>query len=52
MPKNATMDQRIAWHLKHAKHCGCREIPRTVAQAVKQRDAHRGRASNQVSRRS
>jgi hypothetical protein len=26
MPKNATLDQRIAWHLDHAKNCGCREI--------------------------
>jgi hypothetical protein len=26
MPKNPSLDQRIAWHLEHAKHCGCREI--------------------------
>lgn len=26
MPKNPTLDQRIAWHLAHAQHCGCRAI--------------------------
>jgi hypothetical protein len=26
MPKNPTLDQRIAWHLAHAKACGCRAI--------------------------
>ena len=26
MPKNPTLDQRIAWHLDHARHCGCRPI--------------------------
>ncbi len=24
------MDQRIAWHLRHAAECGCRDIPPTV----------------------
>ena len=27
MPKNATTEQRIAWHVEHAKFCGCRPIP-------------------------
>jgi len=27
MPKNATLDQRIAWHTEHHKHCLCRDIP-------------------------
>ena len=28
MPKNATVDQRIAWHLEHLKNCQCRtDIP-------------------------
>jgi hypothetical protein len=26
MPKNPTLDQRIAWHAEHARNCGCREI--------------------------
>ncbi len=27
MPRNSTLDQRIAWHRAHAAACGCREIP-------------------------
>lgn len=37
MPAHATMDQRIKWHLDHAKACGCREIPQTVRKALKER---------------
>ena len=39
MPKTPTMDQRIAWHIEHAKHCGCRRT------SAKQRDAFRKRAA-------
>jgi hypothetical protein len=34
MPKNPTMQQRIEWHLAHAKACGCREIPQSIQQAL------------------
>ncbi len=27
MPKNPTVEQRIAWHLAHQEHCACRPIP-------------------------
>jgi hypothetical protein len=27
MPPKATVEQRITWHLEHAKHCACRPIP-------------------------
>lgn len=30
MPCNATPQQRVAWHLEHAKHCQCRPIPDSV----------------------
>ncbi|MFH0873529.1 MAG: hypothetical protein V1846_01665 [Candidatus Komeilibacteria bacterium] len=31
MPKNATIDQRVAWHKEHLKKCGCRkDIPKTL----------------------
>jgi hypothetical protein len=26
MPKNATVEQRIAWHEGHMKHCACRPV--------------------------
>lgn len=37
MPKNATLEQRVSWHVRHAKACGCREIPRTIAREMKTR---------------
>ena len=27
MPKNASEEERIKWHLAHAKNCACRPIP-------------------------
>jgi hypothetical protein len=34
MPKNATMEQRIAWHAEHVEHCACRPIPEGVKKAM------------------
>jgi hypothetical protein len=38
MPKNPTMDQRVAWHVAHAKACGCREISGKLLEEMKRRD--------------
>jgi hypothetical protein len=27
MPKNATFEERVTWHLAHKKNCSCRPIP-------------------------
>lgn len=35
MPKNPTEKQRIDWHLAHAAHCSCREIPAGVLELMK-----------------
>lgn len=37
MPANATLDQRIEWHIAHAAHCQCREMPEKIKQAIKER---------------
>lgn len=37
MPKNATVQQRIEWHLAHAKACGCRPIPLLILRLLKGR---------------
>ncbi|MCW3092303.1 MAG: hypothetical protein JWP81_3372 [Ferruginibacter sp.] len=37
MPKNATLEQRIAWHLEHKKHCACRDIPQKLQDAMKKK---------------
>ncbi|MFV0358834.1 hypothetical protein [Tropicimonas sp.] len=30
MPRNPTDRERLEWHLDHAAHCGCREIPKSI----------------------
>jgi hypothetical protein len=30
MPKNATREQRIDWHARHAGACACREVPASL----------------------
>jgi hypothetical protein len=37
MPRNATLDQRIAWHLEHAKNCACRQMPEKIKAEVRKR---------------
>jgi hypothetical protein len=37
MPRNATLDQRVKWHLAHVVTCGCREIPKTVLAELRSR---------------
>ncbi|MEJ0013107.1 MAG: hypothetical protein WDM94_10885 [Bauldia sp.] len=37
MPKNPTLDQRIAWHVAHARHCGCRPVPDKLGEEMVKR---------------
>jgi hypothetical protein len=37
MPKKPTLEQRVDWHLAHAKACGCRDIPKTVIAELQRR---------------
>ena len=37
MPKNATFEQRVKWHLEHQKNCSCRPIAGKLAQEMKKR---------------
>ena len=37
MPKNPTLDQRIAWHVAHARHCACRPVPPGLAAEMSRR---------------
>jgi cell fate (sporulation/competence/biofilm development) regulator YlbF (YheA/YmcA/DUF963 family) len=34
---NATMEQRLQWHLEHVKNCVCRPIPEKIAEEMKKR---------------
>ena len=37
MPPKATLDQRLEWHLEHAKNCQCRPIEGKIAEEMKRR---------------
>jgi len=37
MPKKATDKQKIQWHVDHARLCGCRPIPKSVLEKMKER---------------
>ena len=37
MPANASVEQRLEWHLEHAKNCLCRPIPEKIAEELKRR---------------
>lgn len=30
MPRNATLEERLDWHVQHAANCNCREMPPTI----------------------
>jgi len=37
MPENATLEQRIEWHLEHARHCTCRPLHGKILEEIKKR---------------
>ena len=38
MPMPSTLEQRVAWHVAHARHCGCRsDLPPTIVAELKRR---------------
>lgn len=37
MPAKATLDQRIAWHVEHARHCACRPMPASILAELEKR---------------
>lgn len=38
MPKDPTLDQRVAWHLDHRKNCSCRtDLPISIRQELQRR---------------
>ncbi|MGA2803184.1 MAG: hypothetical protein ABSF89_02165 [Acidimicrobiales bacterium] len=32
-----SLDDRVRWHMEHAKVCGCREIPPPVSEEIERR---------------
>lgn len=38
MPTNPTLEQRIEWHREHARECGCRPMPASIATEIARRE--------------
>jgi hypothetical protein len=38
MPENPTLEQRIKWHIQHAKHCSCRPMPDKLRSFIKNQE--------------
>jgi hypothetical protein len=34
MPKNPSLEDRIHWHIEHAKACKCREMPASILKEI------------------
>jgi hypothetical protein len=34
MPPRAALEDRVKWHAAHARHCGCRPVPASLAARV------------------
>ncbi len=37
MPKNPTLDQRVKWHIEHARNCSCRPLGGKILEEIKKR---------------
>ncbi len=37
MPKNPTLDQRVAWHLEHARNCQCWALEGKILEEIQRR---------------
>jgi len=38
MPKNPTLDQRIKWHVEHARNCKCCPLEGKILEEIKKRE--------------
>lgn len=38
MPKNPNLDQRVVWHVEHARNCSCRKLEGKILEEIKKRD--------------
>ncbi|TLZ61100.1 MAG: hypothetical protein E6K13_07460 [Methanobacteriota archaeon] len=38
--RNASLNDRVRWHVDHTENCGCRPIPESVKRALRRRGVH------------
>ncbi|MEZ5318733.1 MAG: hypothetical protein R2752_15145 [Vicinamibacterales bacterium] len=48
MPPKATLEQRVRWHIAHAKACGCRRMPESIRREVRRLQARRRAAASRA----
>lgn len=41
MPKNPSPEERIKWHIEHAKNCNCREMPDSIRKEIENLSANK-----------
>ena len=51
MPPRATLDQRVAWHVAHAKACRRRPMPATVVAKLKRRGRTQRASAKRIARK-
>ncbi|MFA5052953.1 MAG: hypothetical protein WC565_02770 [Parcubacteria group bacterium] len=37
MPKNPTLDEKVKWHIEHAKNCKCRPLGGKISEEIKKK---------------
>jgi hypothetical protein len=37
MPKNPSLDERVTWHVDHARNCQCRSLGGKILEEIKKR---------------
>lgn len=37
LPRDATLERRLDWHLSHAANCGCRAMPDSIRRELEHR---------------
>ena len=37
LPRNASLEERLNWHMLHAENCQCREMPDTIRRELEAR---------------
>jgi hypothetical protein len=37
LPRDATLEERLDWHLAHAAACGCRDMPPSIRKELEAR---------------
>ncbi|MFH1170956.1 MAG: hypothetical protein V1778_00225 [bacterium] len=38
LPKHPTLDERVAWHLRHTRNCQCRPLGGKILQEINKGD--------------